>query len=199
MYHPTALFIAGKWCDGSESRTSDVINPALGEVIGHVPHASPVDLQLAVDASIKAFDEWKNVPAFQRAKILRKAAMLMRERAPVIARLITLEQGKPMPEAEGEMLSTPEHIDWCADEASRLYGRVVPSRQPNTRHAVIREPIGPVAAFTPWNFPVGQLVRKVAGALAAGCSIIVKAPEETPASCMRRFAASQMQAFPTGP
>jgi succinate-semialdehyde dehydrogenase/glutarate-semialdehyde dehydrogenase len=198
MYYQTALFIDGQWCQGSEGQSSDVYNPATGEVIGSVPHASDADLQRAVDSSVRAFEQWKKVPAYERTNILRKAGALMRERAGEIAKLLTLEQGKPLGEAKAEMLFAPEHIDWCADEAKRIYGRVIPGRAANLRQLVTREPVGPVAAFSPWNFPVSQMIRKVAGALAAGCTIIIKAPEETPASCIEAVRCFEDAGVPAG-
>ncbi len=130
--------------------------------------------------------------AFDRSKVMRKAANLLRERADAIAPLLTMEQGKPLAEAKGEVLAAADIIDWFAEEARRTYGRVIPARAEGVYQLVIKEPVGPVAAFTPWNFPINQVVRKLSCALAAGCSIIVKAPEETPASpaelirCLRR-------------
>jgi succinate-semialdehyde dehydrogenase/glutarate-semialdehyde dehydrogenase len=125
---------------------------------------------------------WSRVSAFDRSKLMRKAANLLRERADSIARLMTMEQGKPLVEAKGETLAGADVIDWFAEEGRRTYGRVIPARAEGVYQLVIKEPVGPVAAFTPWNFPINQIVRKLSAALAAGCSIIVKAPEETPAS-----------------
>ncbi|PXW24814.1 NAD-dependent succinate-semialdehyde dehydrogenase [Paraburkholderia caballeronis] len=198
MYHQTALYIDGEWCQGSEGVASDVFNPATGDVIGQVPHASKADLQRAVDASVRAFGQWRHVPANDRVKVLRKAGDLLRERADSIAKLMTLEQGKPLAEARAELLFAPEHIDWCADESRRLYGRIVPGRAPNVRQLVVREPVGPVAAFSPWNFPVSQMIRKIAGALATGCTITIKAPEETPASCMEAVRCFEDAGVPRG-
>jgi succinate-semialdehyde dehydrogenase/glutarate-semialdehyde dehydrogenase len=120
--------------------------------------------------------------SFERAKLMRKAANLFRERADAIVPMLTMEQGKPLAEAKQEVLAGADVIDWFAEEARRAYGRVIPARAEGVYQLVIKEPVGPVAAFTPWNFPINQVVRKLSGALAAGCSIIVKAPEETPAS-----------------
>ncbi|MBV8703481.1 MAG: NAD-dependent succinate-semialdehyde dehydrogenase, partial [Acetobacteraceae bacterium] len=136
----------------------------------------------ALEAAEKGFQAWRKVSAYDRARLMRKAANLLRERAGEIARLMTQEQGKPLAEAKGETLAGADVIDWFAEEARRAYGRVVPARAEGVYQLVIKEPVGPVAAFTPWNFPINQVVRKLSAALAAGCSIIVKAPEETPAS-----------------
>ncbi|MGO9008454.1 MAG: NAD-dependent succinate-semialdehyde dehydrogenase [Beijerinckiaceae bacterium] len=181
-YPKVSLLIGGEWRPALSGKTIDVVNPATEEKIGSVAHAEPADLDLALAAAQKGFGAWRSVSAFDRAKIMRRAADLLRERADSIAPLMTLEQGKPLPEAKAEVLSGADTLDWFAEEARRAYGRVVPARTPNTFNLVIKEPVGPVAAFSPWNFPINQVVRKVAAALAAGCSIIVKAPEETPAS-----------------
>ncbi|MED5501326.1 MAG: NAD-dependent succinate-semialdehyde dehydrogenase, partial [Pseudomonadota bacterium] len=128
------------------------------------------------------FQTWRATSAFERYKIMRKAAELLRERADGIARLMTQEQGKPLAEARGETLAAADTIDWLAEEGRRTYGRIVPARAAGVEQRIVRQPVGPVAAFTPWNFPINQVVRKLSSALATGCSIIVKAPEETPAS-----------------
>ena len=136
-----------------------------------------------LEATSRGFEAWKRVPAFERSKLLRRAADLLRQRADSIAQLMTLEQGKPVGEARMEALAGADVIDWFAEEARRTYGRVIPARAEGIYQLSLREPVGPVAAFTPWNFPINQANRKTAIALAAGCSIIVKGPEETPASC----------------
>ncbi|MDH4991651.1 NAD-dependent succinate-semialdehyde dehydrogenase [Aquamicrobium lusatiense] len=182
MYPQTELFIDGAWSAASDGRTMDVLNPATGEVIGTVACATPADLDRALAAAERGFRTWRKVSPFERSKVLREAARLMRERAPRIAGLLTMEQGKPLAEALTEIHGSADIIDWCAEEGRRTYGRVVPARAEGIYQLVVKEPVGPVAAFTPWNFPVSQAVRKIAAALATGCSIIVKPPEETPAS-----------------
>ncbi len=182
MYRDVQLHINGQWRDAEGGRTIPVLNPATEEVIGTVAHAARGDMDAALDAAAKGFKLWSKVSAYDRAKVMRKAADLLRERAGDIARLMTLEQGKPVAEAKMETLAAADIIDWFAEEARRAYGRVIPSRAPGVYQLVVKEPVGPVAAFTPWNFPINQVVRKLSAALAAGCSIIVKAPEETPAS-----------------
>ncbi|MFG1399983.1 NAD-dependent succinate-semialdehyde dehydrogenase [Roseixanthobacter pseudopolyaromaticivorans] len=182
MYPDVQLHIDGVWRDAEHGRSIPVLNPATEEQIGTVAHASRADLDAALDATAKGFKVWSKVSAFDRSKVMRKAADLLRERADGIARLMTLEQGKPLAEARAETNAAADIIDWFAEEARRAYGRVVPARAPGVYQLVIKEPVGPVAAFTPWNFPINQVVRKLSAALAAGCSIIVKAPEETPAS-----------------
>jgi len=182
MYPNTLLYINGNWGPGTSARTLPVVNPATGGQIGTVAYAERADLDRALDAADQGFKAWRKVSAFERAKLMRKAANLFRERADAIAPILTMEQGKPLAEAKQEVLAGADIIDWFAEEARRAYGRVIPARSEGVYQLVIKEPVGPVAAFTPWNFPINQVVRKLSGALAAGCSIIVKAPEETPAS-----------------
>src|SRR5476649_323286 len=182
MYPNTQLFIDGAWCAAASGRTLPVMNPATGKQIGTLAHAEKADLDRALEAAQKGFAVWRKISAFERSKIMRKAANLMRDRADAIAPLMTQEQGKTVAEAKMEILAGADTIDWFAEEARRAYGRVIPARAEGVYQLVIKEPVGPVAAFTPWNFPINQVVRKMSAALAAGCSIIVKAPEETPAS-----------------
>ena len=182
-YPDTRLFIHGQWRDAAEGKTLPVFNPATGQEIGRVAHATSTDLDEALVAAQKGFDTWRNMTAQERGKIMHKAAALLRERSAQIAALLTQEQGKPLAEAKGEVLAGADIIDWFAEEGSRVYGRVVSSRvNLAIRQMVLKDPVGPVAAFTPWNFPINQVVRKVGAALAAGCSMLVKGPEETPAS-----------------
>ena len=181
-YANTQLLIDGQWCDAADGRTLAVVNPAHGKEIGRVAHADRADLDRALAAAQKGFDVWRAVPAVERGKIMRQAAQLLRERNADIAALMTQEQGKPLIEAKGEITMACEVIEWFAEEARRVYGRVVPARNLLAQQLVLKDPVGPVAAFTPWNFPINQVVRKLSAALATGCSIIVKAPEETPAS-----------------
>jgi succinate-semialdehyde dehydrogenase / glutarate-semialdehyde dehydrogenase len=182
MYANIQLFIDGAWTAGASGRTLPVVNPATGGAIGTVAHAERADLDRALEAADRGFRAWRRVSAFERYKLMRKAAALVRERADTIAPLMTMEQGKPLAEAKLETLAGADIIDWFAEEGRRAYGRVIPARAEGVHQLVIKEPVGPVAAFTPWNFPINQAVRKLSAALAAGCSIIIKAPEETPAS-----------------
>jgi succinate-semialdehyde dehydrogenase/glutarate-semialdehyde dehydrogenase len=189
-YPDTRLLIDGQWVDATGGKTIDVVNPATGRPIGKVAHAAIVDLDRALAAAERGFQVWRRIPALERAQTMRRAATFMRERADLIARVMTMEQGKPLAESRGEVMSCADTIDWFADEGRRVYGRIVPPRNLSVQQLVIKEPIGPVAAFTPWNFPINQVVRKLAAALATGCSCLVKAPEETPAS-----PAALLQAF----
>ncbi len=181
-YTDVHLFIDGAWCAGSKSRTIPVLNPATGAPMATVARAEIADLDRALAAADRGFKQWRKVAAFDRYKIMRNAADLLRARADGIARLMSMENGKPLTDAKMETLAAADLIDWFAEEGRRAYGRIVPSRADGIQQLVIKEPVGPVAAFTPWNFPINQVVRKLSGALAAGCSIIIKAPEETPAS-----------------
>lgn len=181
-YPDTQLLINGQWQPAASGKTIAVHNPATGAVIGQLAHAGIEDLDRALAAAEKGFVIWKNTSAHERQATMRKAAALLKERADDIAALLTQEQGKPLAEAKGEVLAGVGIIEWFADEALRLYGRIVPARRGDVQQLVIKEPVGPVAAFTPWNFPVNQIVRKISAALATGCSFLCKAPEETPAS-----------------
>jgi succinate-semialdehyde dehydrogenase/glutarate-semialdehyde dehydrogenase len=181
MYTDLNLHIDGEWLNGSGRKGEDVINPANGKVLAHLPHATRADLDRALEAAERGLKVWSATSPYDRAKVLRKAAELMRERAETIARIMTQEQGKVLAEARAETLTTADIIDWMAEEGRRSYGRIIPGRAPNSRLMVIQEPVGVVAAFTPWNFPVLTPVRKFVAALAAGCSVVIKASEETPA------------------
>jgi succinate-semialdehyde dehydrogenase/glutarate-semialdehyde dehydrogenase len=181
-YPHVQLYIDGHWREGAAARKLPVLNPATGEVMGELACAETADLEEVAEAANRGFDVWRKISAFDRYKMMRKAAQLLRDRVETVAQLMTLEQGKPLAEARMEVMAGADTIDWFAEEGRRAYGRVIPARQMDVYQLVIKEPVGPVAAFTPWNFPINQIVRKLSAALAAGCSIIVKAPEETPAS-----------------
>jgi Aldehyde dehydrogenase family len=181
-YPNTQLMINNQWIDAEGSKTMPVVNPATGAEIGRLAHASIADLDKALAAAAAGFEIWRKTPVVERSKTMRKAAGLMRERVDAIAALMTQEQGKPLVEAKGEVLATVEVIEWFAEEGRRVYGRIIPARSMAVQNHAYKDPVGVVAAFTPWNFPINQITRKLCGALATGCSIIVKAPEETPAS-----------------
>jgi succinate-semialdehyde dehydrogenase/glutarate-semialdehyde dehydrogenase len=176
-----ALFINGSWRSGQGRETLRVLNPALGSGIADLPVATPADLEEALAAAEQGFKEWRIVDVDTRGAILRKAAALIRERAAVMALLLTTEQGKPKAEALGEIMGAASFFDFYAEEAKRAYGRVL-VRPTGQRAMVLKQPVGPVAVFTPWNFPVYMLAKKLAPALAAGCSVIAKPAEECPAS-----------------
>ncbi|MBX3622092.1 MAG: NAD-dependent succinate-semialdehyde dehydrogenase [Rhizobacter sp.] len=198
MYTDVSLFIDGEWTAGTSGKSEPILNPATGRALARLHHAGTAELDRALAAADKGFKQWRAVSAFERYKVLRRAANLMRERADEIAELMTLEQGKPLAEAKMEAMSAGDLIDWFAEEARRTYGQIVPPRAEGVSQLVIKEPVGPVAAFTPWNFPINQAVRKVSAALAAGCSVILKGPEETPASCAALVRAYADAGVPAG-
>jgi len=194
-YPELHLYVDGAW------RTADdhlpVVDPATEEVIGRVPVAGSGDLDDAVKAAVRGFEAWRVTPPSERAEVICRAADLMRDRQKEIARSITLEHGKPLVEARAEVVRGAEFFEWDAGEAVRTYGRVIPSG-PGVRITVHHQPIGPVAAFSPWNFPFSQPARKVAGALASGCSIVLKAAEETPAGALHIARAFHDAGLPPG-
>jgi len=184
QYEALSLYIDGEFVSGGGRKTQDIINPATLEVLGQLPHASEADLDRALSAAQRAFDSWKHSSPMERSAILRKAAQLSRDRAQEIGLNMTRDQGKPLAESVGEIVSCADHCDWHAEECRRIYGRVIPPRTPNVRQIVVREPIGVCAAFTPWNFPYNQAIRKISAAIGAGCSIILKGPEDSPSAVM---------------
>lgn len=175
-------YINGAWVQPTSGRHQDVMNPSTNTSLGKLGHASKADLDSALAAAQSGFGTWRRVSAFERCKIMRKAADLVRSRADRIANILTFEQGKLLAEAKMEVLGSADIIEWFAEEGRRAYGRIIPARADGVRNMVMMEPVGPVAGFSPWNFPVVQASRKIGAALAAGCSIIVKCPEETPGS-----------------
>jgi len=193
-YPDLQLYIRGAW---KRAEGQPVVNPADESAVGTVPHATAADLDAALDAAEEGFEVWRRTPPARRAEIIVAAAALLRERADAIAMAITLEQGKPLAQAKQEVLRGCEIIEWDAGEGRRLYGRVIPS-EPGMRHSVLRQPIGVVAAFSPWNFPMSSPARKVAGALSAGCSIVLKASEETPAGAVELVRAFHDAGLPPG-
>jgi succinate-semialdehyde dehydrogenase/glutarate-semialdehyde dehydrogenase len=184
MYTDLALHVGGNWLNGDGRKGEDVVNPATEKPLARLPHASQSDLDQALTAAQKGFKVWRATSAYDRAKVLRKAASLVRERAEAIARIMTQEQGKVFGESRLEVLTTADIIEWFAEEGRRAYGRIIPGRVKNTRQLVVQEPVGVVAAFTPWNFPTLTPARKIGASLAAGCAIIIKPSEETPGSCV---------------
>ena len=181
-YEQLALYVDGEFLAGDGRREQDVVNPANGQPFATLPHATKQDLDRALAAASKAFQSWRFTSPMERSGLLRKVAALIRERAPAIARNITLDQGKPLAEALQEVMTCAEHAEWHAEECRRIYGRVIPPRSEGVRQMVIREPIGVCAAFTPWNFPFNQALRKAVAALGAGCTLILKGPEDSPSA-----------------
>jgi len=197
MYSKLELFIDGKWLNGDGRAGEDVINPATEKPLAHLPHASTADLDHALEAAKKGFATWRATSAYDRAKIMRKAADLMRERHDAISKVLVQEQVKAYAEARAEVITSADIIEWYAEEGRRAYGRVVPGRG-KMRQIVVQEPVGIVAAFTPWNFPTLTPARKIGGALAAGCSLIIKASEETPGSCVEMVRCFADAGLPAG-
>lgn len=193
-YPEIELYIDGHWkrADGAP-----IINPADESILGTVPTATRADLDHALDAAERGFAVWRKTAPAKRAQVILKAAALIRARVDEMAIAMTLEQGKPIEQAKLEILRGCDIIEWDATEGQRLYGRVIPS-EPGMRHTVLRQPIGPVAAFSPWNFPMSSPARKVAGALSSGCSIILKASEETPAGAVQLVRAFHDAGLPPG-
>ena len=184
MYTELKLFIDGQWLNGCGPQGRGRGQPGDRQGARHLPHATTADLDAALAAAEKGFAVWNATSAYDRAKIMRKAADLLRERHEHVSTVQTQEQGKPYVESRGEVMTSADIIDWYAEEGRRAYGRIVPGRAKGVRQLVLQEPVGVVAAFTPWNFPTLTPVRKIAGALAAGCSLILKASEETPAGAI---------------
>lgn len=178
-----AMYIDGTWIGAEGRQGQEVVDPATWERIGLLPHATRADLDRALEAAARAFTAWRATSAYERSGVMRRAAALLRERAGDVARTLSEEQGKVVAEARLEVMTSADVIDWSAEEGRRSYGRVVPGRAPGARQLVFQEPVGVVAAFTPWNFPALTPMRKVAAALAAGCTIVLKAAEETPGTC----------------
>ena len=197
-YDKLQLFIDGEWIDPGKRKTQPVINPATGESIGTLPHATNDDLDRAIAAAERGFALWRRTSPYAGSKVLRKAADLMRERVEHIATQLTLEEGKTIGEARIEVLASADTFDWYAEEGRRSYGRIVPTRVAGQRHLVMKEPVGVVAAFTPWNFPALTPARKIAGALGAGCSCILKPAEETPSTPLAMARALADAGLPAG-
>lgn len=195
---PLSLFIAGEWRGLPGRNAEPVLDPATGRSIGELPHANATDIDAALQSSAEAFRKWRREPASQRSAILKRAAHLMRERQEDAARLMTLEQGKPLAEARLELAAAADILEWTANEGLRAYGRVIPSRLAGTRQVALKEPVGVVAAFTPWNFPAATPIRKIAASLAAGCTCIIKPSEETPATALEIARALHEAGLPPG-
>jgi len=182
MYEDLCLYINGQFLKGGGRKEQDIIDPATDEVVGKLPHAGQADLDLALTSAQKAFESWRKSSPMERSRVLRKVAELARARAADIGRNITLDQGKPLAEAVGEVTVCAEHAEWAAEECRRIYGRVITARSEGVRQFVLKEPIGVCAAFSPWNFPFNQAIRKIVSALGAGCTIIIKGPEDSPSA-----------------
>jgi succinate-semialdehyde dehydrogenase/glutarate-semialdehyde dehydrogenase len=192
------LFIDGCWVQGSEGKTANLFNPATGEILTTIALASEADLRRAHDASVKGLAIWKGMTAIERYKILQRAAKLLDDGQERIATILTMENGKPLAEARAEIGFSIEALRWYAEEGKRAYGRIVPGRLKNQRQIVLKEPVGPVAAFAAWNFPAANVIRKIGGALGAGCSLILKPSEETPCTAVAIARCLEEAGLPAG-
>src|SRR5215831_14262073 len=181
------LFIGGKWSPASSGKTLAVDNPATEEIIAEVAFGTRDDCKKAIDAAAKAMPAWMKLTAYDRAKVLKKTADLMRERADNLAKTLTMEQGKPVPEAKAEILHSADTFDWFAEEGKRAYGQIIPNSVPGKRHMTMKHPVGVVGAISPWNFPITLQSRKIAPALAAGCTVVCKPASQTPLSLVNVF------------
>lgn len=176
------LYIGGQWVDSHSQKRLRVINPATEDTITEVAFGDRTDCRKAIDAAAAALPGWMKLTAYDRAKVLKKTADLIRARADALARTLTMEQGKPIPEAKAEVLHSADTFEWFAEEGKRAYGQIVPNSAPGKRHLVIKHPVGVVGAIGPWNFPMTLQARKIAPALAAGCTIVCKPASQTPLS-----------------
>jgi succinate-semialdehyde dehydrogenase/glutarate-semialdehyde dehydrogenase len=198
MDKPNLMFIDGQWVGASDGKTTDVIDPATERVVDTVPVATGSDLDRALSAAERGFAVWRETDAWSRSAVIRRIGELIRERTDRIAALLTEEEGKPTAEAVGEVRAAADQFDWYADEARRIYGRVIDGHSREHRLFVIRQPIGPVAAFSPWNFPALLSARKIAPALAAGCSVLVKPAVEAPRTTLSLAEACHDAGIPPG-
>src|SRR5436190_19863075 len=181
------LYIDGQWTDGAGGKRLAVINPATEEAIAEVAFGTREDCKKAIAAAHRAMPGWARLTAWDRAKVLKKTAELMRERADLLARTMTMEQGKPLVEAKAEVMHSADTFEWFAEEGKRAYGQVIPNSAPGKRHLTIKHPVGVVGAIGPWNFPITLQARKLAPALAAGCTIVCKPASQTPLSLANVF------------
>ena len=191
-------YINGKWVDADSKRTVDVNNPATGEILGTIPYLVAAETHRAIDAANAAWPAWRKKTAKERANILRKWFNLMMENQDDLAVLMTAEQGKPLAEAKGEIAYGASFVEWFAEEGKRIYGDTIPQHQPDKRIVVIKEPIGVVAAITPWNFPNAMITRKCAPALAAGCPVVIKPATQTPYSALALAELAERAGIPPG-
>jgi succinate-semialdehyde dehydrogenase/glutarate-semialdehyde dehydrogenase len=192
------MYIDGKWCEADTGRTLGVINPATEEVIFDVAYGGRAETKRAIEAAQKAMTSWMKLTAWDRAKVLKKTADLMRERCEAIARTLTLEQGKPLGESKAEILHSADTFEWFAEEGKRSYGQVIPHSATGKRHMTIKHPVGVVGAISPWNFPITLQSRKIAPALAAGCTIVCKPASQTPLSLVQVFECMVEAGLPAG-
>lgn len=198
QYPQLNLYINGEWLDSAGRETVPVVDPGTGDELGQLPCATSADVEAALDAAARTFHAWRTTSALERSNILRRAAALMRDRVNEYSRIITLELGKPLVESVREVNVAAEMFECAAEEGRRLYGRIIPARTPHTWQMAMPEPLGPVAAFAGWNAPAITPSRKISSALAAGCSMVIKPAEETPASALFIARALEDAGLPRG-
>ncbi len=191
-------YVDGTWIDADSGQTIEVDNPATGEVLGYVPKMGQVETRRAIEAAERALPEWRALTAKERAAALRRWFELMVTNQEDLARLMTLEQGKPLAESRGEILYAASFIEWFAEEGKRIYGDTIPGHQVDKRLMVIKQPIGVTAAITPWNFPAAMITRKAGPALAAGCTMVIKPASQTPFSALAMAALAEQAGIPPG-
>ena len=194
----TEHFIDGKWVASISGKRFDVTNPATGEVIATIADGGEADARAATDAAARAFPAWRDALPKDRAAVLHRWHALMLENADVLGRLISLEQGKPFAEGRGEVLYGASYVAWFADEATRIYGDLIPQQQRGKRMSAVKEPVGVVAAITPWNFPLAMIARKIAPALAVGCTVVGKPAEDTPLTALALVMLAHEAGVPPG-
>lgn len=192
------LYIDGQWAEATGGGTLDIVNPATEEPVGVMAFGTRADAARAVEAAHKALPAWSKKTAYDRAKILKKAAELVRGRLEDIARTLTTEQGKPIPEAKGEVNQAADTFEWFAEEGKRAYGQVIPNSLPGRRHLTFKHPVGVVGAISPWNFPATLAVRKIAPALAAGCTVVSKPADQTPLCLVKIYECLAEAGLPPG-
>jgi succinate-semialdehyde dehydrogenase/glutarate-semialdehyde dehydrogenase len=192
------MYIDGQWCAAQDGKTIGVINPANEEIVADMAFGSRADVKRALEAAAKAMTSWMKLTPWDRGKVLKKTAELMRERADAIARTLTMEQGKPLAESKAETLHSADTFEWFGEEGKRAYGQVIPHSQPGKRHVTLKHPVGVVGAISPWNFPITLQSRKIAPALAAGCTIVCKPASQTPLCLVQVFECMVEAGLPPG-
>src|SRR5437879_10514496 len=192
------MYIDGKWYEADNRRTLGVINPATEEVIEEIAYGGRAETRRALEAAHRAMPAWMKLSSWDRAKVLKRTAELMRERLENIARTLTMEQGKPLAEAKAEILHSADTFEWFAEEGKRAYGQLIPNSEPGKRHVTVTHPVGVVGAISPWNFPITRQSRKIAPALAAGCTIVCKPASQTPLSLVMLFECMIDAGLPAG-
>ncbi len=196
--HQTRMFVNGQWIDAEGGKTLTVINPADESTIAEVAYGGRAEAEAAIDAAAKAMPDWRARSAYERSKVLKKTAELMRERADSIAKTLTQEQGKPFPEARAEVVHAADTFEWFAEEGKRVYGRMIPPSNMAKRHFAIKHPVGVVGTITPWNFPAALPSRKIAPALAAGCTVVSRPADQTPLTLIQMFECLEEAGLPAG-